>query len=51
MIYSMKYLPKSNGILNEITAMDNEILNEIPPNEQWNIEWYTYQWAMKYPVK
>ena len=31
--------------------MQNEILNEIPTNEQWNIEWNTYQWAIKYLMK
>ena len=30
MKYSMKYLPMSN----EISAMENEIFNEIPTNEQ-----------------
>ena len=30
----MKYLPMSNEIFSEITAMENEILNEIPANEQ-----------------
>ena len=34
MKYSMKYLPMSNEIFNEITAMENEILNKIPTNEQ-----------------
>ena len=34
MKYSMKYLPMSNEILNEIGAMENEIFNEIPTNEQ-----------------
>ena len=58
MKYSMKYLPMSNEIFNEISAMDNEIFNEIPTNEQWNkrhgewnIEWNTYQWTMKYSIK
>jgi hypothetical protein len=30
----MKYLPMSNEIFNEIAAMENEILNEIHPDEQ-----------------
>ena len=34
MNYSMKYLPMSNEIPNEISAMENEIFNEIPTNEQ-----------------
>ena len=34
MKYSMKYLPVSNEILNKISAMENEIFNEIPTNEQ-----------------
>ena len=37
MKYWIKYLPMSNEIFSEITAMENEILNEIPTNEQWNI--------------
>ena len=51
MKYWMKYLP-----------MSNEIFDEIPTNEQWNIqwnkchgewyiEWNTYQRAMKYWMK
>ena len=51
MKYGMKYLPMSNEMFDEISAMQNEILNEIPTNEQWNIEWNTYQWAMKYLMK
>ena len=61
MKYWMKYLPMSNEIFSEITAMENEIFNEIPTNEQWNIwwnkchgerniQWNTYQWAMKYSI-
>ena len=34
MKYSMKYLPMSNEIFDEITAMENELFNEIPTNEQ-----------------
>jgi len=30
----MKYLPMSNEMFDEISAMKNEILNEIPINEQ-----------------
>ena len=30
----MKYLPMSNEIFDEISAMENKILNEIPTNEQ-----------------
>ena len=37
MKYGMKYLPMSNEMFDEISAMQNEILNEIPTNEQWNI--------------
>ena len=33
MKYSMKYLPMSNEIL-KISAMENEIFNEIPTSEQ-----------------
>ena len=37
MKYSMKYLPMSNDIPNEISAMDNEIFIEIPMrNEIFN---------------
>ena len=53
-----KYLPMRNDMFYEISTMENEILNEIPTNEQWNnqqntclgkwnTEWNTYQWAMK----
>ena len=34
MKYSMKYLPMSNEICNQISAMEDEIFNEIPTNEQ-----------------
>ena len=34
MKYSMKYLPMSNEIFDEVSAMQNEILNEISTNEQ-----------------
>jgi len=29
----VKYLPMSNEIFDEISAVENEILNEIPTNE------------------
>jgi hypothetical protein len=32
--WRMKYLPMRNEIFNEIAAVENEILNEIPTNEQ-----------------
>ena len=63
MKYSMKYPPMSNEMFDEISAMQNEIFNEIPTNEQWNIswnkchggerniEWNTCQWTMKYLMK
>ena len=66
MKYSMKLggilNEMSNEMFDEISAMQNEIFNEIPTNEQWNIQWNnchgerniqwnTYQWAMKYSVK
>ena len=34
MKYLMKYLPMSNEIFNEISAMEDDIFNEIPTNEQ-----------------
>ena len=34
MKYSMKYLPMSNEIINQIAAMVNEMLNEIFTIEQ-----------------
>ena len=34
---SVKYLPMSNEIINQIAAMENEMLNEIFTIEQWNI--------------
>ena len=62
MKYGMKYVPMNNEMFDDISAMQNEILNEIPTNEQrnvwwnkchaeWNIEWNTYQWEMKCLMK
>ena len=34
MKYGMKYLPMSNEIFDEISAMEKEIFNKIPTNEQ-----------------
>ena len=34
MKYGMIYLPMSNEMFDEISAMQNEIFNEIPTNEQ-----------------
>ena len=52
MKYGMKYLPMSNEMFDEISAMQNEILNEIPTNERWNIWWNKcVPWRMKYSMK
>ena len=46
MKYSMKYLPMSNEIINQIAAMENEIFTI----EQWNIQWnWQGSWMKQVP--